>query len=107
MSELKGVLAEMYEEGNIESWGLYKKGIKDADIVDTITDQYSPEWLPSYKFIETLYGYGEEHWTVFMWKGKYYKVKYIHKSHYGDDYYGDGSEIKEVTPKNVSVTIYE
>ena len=99
MREFKGVLAEMIEEG--------KDSIDSSALKYIITSKYSPDWLPSYKFIETINGFGETHWTVFSWKGKYYKVKYSHTSHVGASYYGDGSEIEEVVPKQVMTTVYE
>ena len=104
MTQLKGVLAEMLEEGaaNLD----IAVPIEDSTIEDVITGDYSPYWLPSYKFIETINGFGEEHWTVFSWKGKCYKVRYTHKSHYGADYYGDGSEIQEVTAKVIETTVW-
>ena len=107
MSEYKGVLAEMWEEGTVEFSRLLNMIFKTHHLEDVITGDYSPDYLPSYKFIETINGFGETHWTVFSWKGKYYKVQYNHRSHEGASYYRDGSEIKEVFPKQVEVTVYE
>lgn len=61
--------------------------------------------LPDYKAIDTYSDeIGEQCYSIFQWKGKYYKMPYSYKSHYGSEYHG--CEIREVTPEQRTITVY-
>lgn len=53
-------------------------------------------------------GYGECCHTIFKWKDKYYKLSgFSHKSHYGVEWYGSSSSVREVVAKEKLMTVYE
>lgn len=96
MSKLVGVFLEIANE--TERW--------DADGEDIVE---CLEWInhPDYEHIETSSDeVGESCYAIFKWKGKFYRVNYSYQSHYGINYYGDGSDVYEVHPKKVEVTKY-
>lgn len=96
MSKLVGVFLEIANEK--EWWGYDGDGIVS-----------NLEWIkhPDYEHIETSSDeVGEACYTVFKWKEKFYRVNYSYQSHYGTNYYGDGSDVYEVHPKKVEVTKY-
>lgn len=51
--------------------------------------------------------YGGRYQNVFSLKGKLYSVTYAYLSHYGTDYDGIISTIKEVKPIEKTITVYE
>lgn len=117
-TSLKGVLAEMlpvyikyrkdYQEANGRA---YSPSVEkaDSDLVDFVLCGVSG--YKSFGDYERIDDYsneiGEAAFVIFKWKDKTYKMPYSYKSHYGADYYGDGSDIVEVTPKVVETTIWE
>ena len=73
-----------------------------------VPDMYYVKGIPNFEFVEQEGGGegGAEYcYTVFKWKGDFYKIIYSYSSYGGYDY--DYSQIYRVTPKEKTVTVYE
>lgn len=107
-------LADMYQEYVIfrsEHLAKYPKSkikIGFEDLCKIILDNYSPNDLPDYKHIESYSDeIGESCYSVFSWKGVYYRIPYSYRSHEGIYYYGNGSDIEKVEPVMKQVRVWE
>jgi hypothetical protein len=70
----------------------------------------SPEWENVFQFIEgESGGEGEAEYcyAVFSYEGKAYKAEFSYYSYQGCDYDNFADSIREVTPKQKTVTVYE
>ena len=88
------------------AWSTSKYPLNDFE--DLVYDMDYIKGFPDFEFIEQEGGGegGAEYcYTVFKWKGTFYKVTYNYYSHHGFDF--DCSEIYRVTPKEKTVTVYE
>ena len=86
------------------------RGIEPKDYIDlskkliNILNQFDYELLESSQGEE---GGGEYCYGVFKLKDKIYKAEYSYYSHRGDNYRGILNTVKEVYPKQKTITVYE
>lgn len=114
MSIFKTELADMYSEYQEYQKRLQVKypNRKETSSIGNLCEfliyEYSPEDFPDYKHIESYSDeIGESCYSIFTWKGKYYRIPYSHRSHEGSSYWGDGSDIREVKPVVKEVRVWE
>ena len=97
-----------YQELTLTKYPKYKPRLNIDGLCDFILDHYSPEDFPDYKHVESYSDdIGEQCYSVFTWKDKYYRMPYSYRSHEGSSYWGDGSDIHEVKPVTKEVRVWE
>ena len=75
---------------------------------DLVTEMDYIKNIPELEFVDEDgggEGGAEDCYTVFKWKGDFYKITYNYYSYHGYEF--DCSEIYRVTPKEKTITVYE
>lgn len=107
--KLKGILGdiqEAFEKGFIENRGTKPKN--SSQIIEFIMDNLNIPYIEGHEAVCTYSDeIGEQCYAIFIWKGKYYKMPFNYRSHWGSEYNGNGLDVLEVVPKKEVVTVYE
>jgi len=96
---------------------LFNKKYKNSEITDEMIGELFSDEFWNFTFNRDKYehieqagggeGGTEDCYGIIKFKDKYYKTEWRYFSHYGFDYCGAMSYIKEVTPKQKTITVYE